>query len=91
MKLSSKGFYSYAKVIEDEKISLLINLVNRKIDEAIDDILACRFDINPKRIGSTLTGCSFCKYKDLCYMREEDIVNLKEYNDFAFLGGEDNA
>ena len=91
MKISSKGFYSYAKVIEDKKINLLINLVNNKIDEAIDDILSAKFDINPKRIGTDLKGCSFCKFKDLCYMREEDIVNLKEYNDFSFLGGDDNA
>ncbi len=91
MKISSKGFYSYAKVIEDEKIKLLISLVNSKIDEAIENITKAKFDINPKRIGQELTGCAFCKFHDLCYMREEDIVNLKEYQDFSFLGGEDNG
>lgn len=91
MKISSKGFYSYAKVIEEEKIKTLIELVNNKIDDAIDNILLSRFDINPKRIGLENVGCSFCKFKDLCYMREEDIVNLKEYKDFSFLGGDDNA
>lgn len=91
MKKSGKGFYAYAKVIEDKKIGLLIELVNRKIDEAIDDILDAKFDINPKRIGTDLKGCTFCKYKDICYMREEDVINLKEYNDFSFLGGDDNA
>ena len=91
MKKSSKGFYAYAKVIEDKKIGLLIELVNRKIDEAINDILNAKFDINPKRIGADLKGCAFCKYKDICYMREEDVINLKEYNDFSFLGGDDNA
>ena len=54
MKKSSKGFYAYAKVIEDEKIRLLIELVNSKIDEAINDILDAKFDINPKRIGTDL-------------------------------------
>ena len=91
MKISSKGFYSYAKVIEDKKIKLLIELVNEKIDSAINDILSSKFDINPKRIGTENVGCAFCKFKDLCYMREEDIVNLKEYKDFSFLGGDDNA
>ena len=91
MKISSKGFYSYAKVIEDEKIKLLISLVNSKIDEAIENITKAKFDINPKRIGQELTGCAFCGFHDLCYMREEDIVNLKEYQDFSFLGGEDNG
>lgn len=91
MKKSSKGFYAYAKVIEDEKIGLLIELVNSKIDEAINDILDAKFDINPKRIGTDLKGCAFCKYKDICYMKEEDVINLKEYNDFSFLGGDNNA
>jgi len=91
MKKSSKGFYAYAKVIEDAKIGLLIELVNKKIDEAISDILDAKFDINPKRIGTDLKGCAFCKYKDICYMKEEDVINLKEYNDFSFLGGDDFA
>ena len=91
MKKSSKGFYVYAKIIEDKKIGLLIELVNRKIEEAINDILDAKFDINPKRIGTDLKGCAFCKYKDICYMKEEDVINLKEYNDFSFLGGDDNA
>ena len=91
MKMSSKGFYTYAKVIEDEKIKALINLVNEKIDTAITDILSCKFDINPKRVGTENIGCSFCKFRDLCYMNEEDVVNLKEYKDFSFLGGDNNA
>ncbi len=91
MKISSKGFYSYAKVIEDEKIRMLISLVNDKVEEAISDILDAKFDINPKRIGFNNIGCSFCKFKDLCYMREENIINLKEYKDFSFLGGDIHA
>jgi len=91
MKKTSKGFYVYSKIIEDKKIDLLITLVNNKIDEAITNILSAKFDINPKRVGLENIGCSFCKYKDICYMREEDIVNLKEYKDFSFLGGDINA
>ena len=91
MKTSSKGFYAYAKVIEDEKTKALINLVNDKIESAITEILSCNFDINPKRVGQENIGCAFCKFKDLCYMKEEDIINLKEYKDFSFLGGDNNA
>lgn len=91
MKITSKGFYAYAKVIEDVKIGALINLVDEKINSAIEDILSAKFDINPKRIGMENVGCAFCKYKDICYMKEEDIVNLKEYKDFSFLGGDINA
>ena len=91
MKITSKGFYAYAKVIEDVKINALINLVDEKINSAIEDILSAKFDINPKRIGMENVGCAFCKYKDICYVKEEDIVNLKEYKDFSFLGGDINA
>lgn len=91
MKISSKGFYAYAKVIEDVKVKQLINLVDKKIEDAIKDILNTKFDINPKRIGQENIGCAFCKYKDICYMKEEDIINLKEYKDFSFLGGDINA
>ena len=49
------------------------------------------FRINPKRIGKDLIGCEFCKYKDICFRREEDIISLKEYKNLEFLGGEDDA
>ena len=48
MKVSSKGFYPYSKVIDDDKIDKLINIVDNKIDSAIDDILDGNFEINCK-------------------------------------------
>lgn len=86
MKMSSKGFYSYAKIINDKKINKLIDIVDDKIDFAIDNILDANFEIDPKRIGNKNLGCEFCKFKDLCFMSEKDIVNLKEYNNLEFLG-----
>ena len=85
MKMSSKGFYSYAKVIDDDKFDKLSNIVDQKIDESINDILKGKFDINPKRIGTSNLGCEFCTFKDVCYMCEKDIVNLKEHKDLDFL------
>ena len=85
MKVSSKGFYPYSKVIDDDKIDKLINIVDNKIDSAIDDILDGNFEINPKRIANKNLGCEFCKFKDLCYMSEKDIVNLKEYSNLEFI------
>ena len=91
MKKSKNGFYSYTKLLSNEDISNLVNLVDKKINDARDLILKGDFSINPKRIGDINEGCSFCKYKDLCFMREEDIINLKEYKDLSFLGGDKNA
>lgn len=91
MKKSKGGFYQYTKLFDNDDVNNLVKLVDRKIDSAVCDILNAKFDINPKRIGNINEGCSFCTYKDLCYVKEEDIVNLKEYKDLSFLGGDNNA
>lgn len=85
LRTSSKGFYAYSKVLNDEQIDFIIDTVDNKIDEAYKKIKNGEFDINPKRIGGINKGCEFCKYKDLCFMKENDIVNLKEVK----FGGED--
>ena len=91
MKTSAKGFYAYTKVLNEKQITNLEKLVEEKIDEASQNIIDSKFDINPKKIGLNLVGCEFCKFKDICYMKEEDIVNLKEQNYKDFLGGDDCA
>ena len=85
LRTSSKGFYAYSKVLNDEQINFIIDTVDNKINEAYIKIKNGEFDINPKRIGGINKGCEFCKYKDLCFMKENDIVNLKEVK----FGGED--
>jgi len=91
MKTSSKGFYAYSKVLNNEQINNINNLVDNKINEAINNILETNFDINPKRIGTNLKGCEYCKFKDICYMKEENIISLEEKNYKDFLGGEIDA
>lgn len=91
MKRSKNGFYAYTKLLEEEDVSSLCRLVSKKIDTAISGILDGDFKINPKRIGSVNEGCSFCEYRDLCYMKEEDVVTLEEYKDLSFLRGDENA
>ena len=91
LKTTQKGFYAYSKVINNDTINKLVNIVEDKIKESSDNILNAKFDINPKKIGYDNLGCEFCKFKDICYMSEKDIVNLKEYKNLEFLGGDDNA
>lgn len=78
MRMSSNGFYAYSKVISDEQIAFISNKVEDKINEASKNILDAKFDINPKEINGKNIGCSFCKYKDICYMKPKDIMKLKE-------------
>lgn len=91
MKTSSKGFYAYSKVLNNEQIENISNIVDNKIEEAISDILDTKFDINPKRIDKDLKGCEYCKFKDICYMKEEDVISLKLQSYKDFLGGDENA
>ena len=88
MKVSKNGFYNYTKVLNNEQIDKLISIVDEKINEAIKNIIEAKFNINPKRIGNELRGCEYCKFKDLCYKKEEDIIPLEEVNYKEFLGGE---
>jgi len=90
LKTTSKGFASYSKVIDNTKIDKLTNIVDNKINNAIKDIISANFAINPKRIGKINYGCEFCKFKDICFMTENDIVNLKEYKNLEFLGDDKN-
>jgi len=91
LKESSKGFYAYSKLLDNEQINNIVNLVDDKIDSAIDDILSCKFGINPKRIDNVLKGCEYCCFKDICYRKEEDIINLKQVSYKEFLGGDIDA
>lgn len=76
LKLSSKGFYKSSKVLSNEKINELLDLVNKVINKNINDILIGKYDINPKKINNENKGCEYCTYKDICYKKEDDIINL---------------
>ena len=85
MKITSKGFSHYTKVISEDAILELINIVDSKIKEAFKKIHENDFTINPKVINGENLGCSFCKYKDLCFKTGEDLVYLKEEKDLSYL------
>lgn len=89
MKVSKNGFYSYSKVLNKETIDKIIKIVDSKIEEASNNILKHDFKINPKYIGNENISCKFCKYKDICYRKEQDIVYLKEYKNLEFLNYKD--
>lgn len=78
LRTSSKGFYYYSKMINDEEIDTLYNVVDSKIKDASMSILDSKFDINPKEMNNENIGCSFCKYKDICFMKPKDTIKLKE-------------
>ena len=91
MSMTSKGFSSYAKLISSDEITKIVNLVDAKIDEVVNAILNRDFTINPKRINNNLVGCEYCSFKEVCYRREEDIIDLKDTKKEEILGGDIDA
>lgn len=87
MKITSKGFSHYTKVLTESEIDNLVNIVDLKIKEAFKEISNFNFSINPKVIDGENIGCSFCKYKDLCFKTGNDLVYLEKYNDLSYLKG----
>lgn len=78
MKMTSNGFSKNSKVKSIEQINELEHLVESKINEAAQNILKGHFDINPKRIDGDNISCSFCEFKDICYMRADDIITFSD-------------
>ncbi len=90
MKIKTDGeFYNYAKVLSNDEIDKLINIVDNNINNCIKNIEEANFTINPKAIDNKNIGCNYCKFKDICFMSHKDIINLKKYEDLSFLGGEE--
>ena len=86
-------FNANSKVLSNKEFDMLKTFANNQIDLAIDNILDAKFSIKPvkKETEQEITACKFCKYKDICFRTNDDIVNLKKDNDLSFLGGDINA
>ena len=91
MKVGNNGFYAYSKTLTKKNMENIVKIIDQKIDEALTNIHNNSFDINPKVINNKNIGCEYCKFKDICYMTEKDIVRLKDIDNLDFLGGDNNA
>lgn len=91
MATTSKGFAHYAKLFSDSDIEKIDRIVDERINEVVEAIWKGDFPINPKRVKGELIGCEFCKYKEICYRREEDIVDLEYKTREDILGDDLNA
>ena len=87
MKKTSKGFYAYANILSEEQFVKIEQLTIDLIQKANKQIKNFDFPINPKRIGNKLIGCDYCKFQDICYRKEENIINQKEINLEETIGG----
>lgn len=78
MKVKKDGSFShYAKVLTNEEIKDLENLTKQKLNDSALNINNAEFTINPKNVNKKNISCMFCKFKDICFMKESDIVEIK--------------
>lgn len=86
-----KGFGTYAtkKVLSNDTLYDLLAYTKKYISKETDNILSADFTINPKVYSNVNISCAFCSFKDICYMKEKDLVYLEKQNDLSFLGGDE--
>ena len=87
LKLTKNGFSAYSKLLSRSRMKELIKIVEEKINEASSNILNGKFDVNPKRIDGKNVSCTYCPMRDLCYMRDNNIVTLNT-SDNSKVGGD---
>ena len=84
MKTTKNGFSTYSKILTKEQIDKLNKLTKQQIEKARDHIIEADYFINPKRIGK-MDSCEYCKYRYICYKKEENYITLQDYKDLSFL------
>ena len=67
---------SKSKVITNEEMHMVIDKIDQIIDKVIRQILDGQFFINPKVINQKNIACTYCKFKDLCFMKKQNEVVL---------------
>lgn len=70
------SFSSRSKLLNEDEIESILKVVEEKVLFAKRNILQGNFPINPKYLEKENISCKYCKYKDLCFMKEKDLVYL---------------
>lgn len=79
MKTNKDGsFGSYTKVLNNEEINKIIDITKQIIEKVIKNIENNNFEINPKKTSKELLGCEFCKFKDICFVKNKDYKEITE-------------
>lgn len=78
----NKGLIKYNKTnaknlafIPESVFLYVIDYTKKKVLEIASDIRNNKFNIKPLYDGSTLKGCEYCNYKDICYR----LSNMKKW------------
>ena len=83
-----KGFGGYSKVMDDDTLLSLVKYTKDEIENKLDKIIDVDFSNNPKSYAGKNVSCEYCKFKDICYMKDSNIINYPKVDDLSFLGGD---
>ncbi|MCI9233942.1 MAG: hypothetical protein HFH08_05040 [Bacilli bacterium] len=87
-------FYASNRLLEEDILRELLKIVESNIKEVEKAVESADFKIAPKKFSSEfneqISSCNYCPYRDICYLKPNNVVRLKEYKDLEFLGGEKN-
>jgi len=84
----SGSFDSRSKTLNNSQLEKLDSLIETKIEEAANNILDAKFNIEPKKIDKTDISCIYCPYKDICFKHPDKYEYKKKQNLKDFLGGD---
>ncbi len=76
MKLNADGsFYYHAKILSDEEVLDLENLVREEVSKIGEAIFKASFEVNPKLYAKN-SACTYCEFIDLCFRTSDDFIDL---------------
>ena len=75
-KKKDNTYSAFAKVKSEDEIVEIEKIADKKIHEALKNILDGKFNIEPKMIKGKLNSCEYCKFKNICYCTHKDAKHL---------------
>ena len=71
--------YTYpSRVISYEEKEKLYNTIKKLFEDCINNTLNAKFEIKPIK-DKKVDGCKYCSYKDICFVKDENINYLNGY------------
>jgi len=78
LKTNNDGSFSKnSKILSDDDIDKIKEEAAFQITKVIDNIKKNNFEINPKTSEEKNIGCEYCKYKDICFVKKDDEIEIK--------------
>lgn len=81
IKPNKNGLGTHAKLFDNSLINEIIEKMDSSINNMISSIEQVKFEINPKILKDNTTTCKYCKFKDICFHKYSNYIDLREGGD----------